>query len=87
MLNRTIVTAGLMTILGAFFGSAQRDASASTIELAPVVIVAEPVSACTDWEVREEGTVLCRDNGEMYDADHFMVERDTDGEGFYLAVW
>jgi hypothetical protein len=87
MLNRSIVTAGLFTILGAMHGAFQSTASASAIEVAPVLITAEPVSACTEWHARSDGSVLCHDDGAAYDSDHFMVERDTDGEGFYLAVW
>jgi hypothetical protein len=84
-LNLLVVIAGFFT-LGAAFGAFEPKAEAR-IEVAPVVIIAGPISACTEFELHDDGTAFCWDNGEYYDLDHYMVESDTDGEGFYLGVW
>lgn len=89
MLNRTIVTAGLFTVLGAYFGGVQGRAEAAPIELAPVVITASQPDACTEFRINADGSADCLDGdiAGTYDVDHYAVEADTDGEGSYLVVW
>lgn len=78
--------AGLFTI--ASFVASLPTAEAA-IELSPVVITQEPISACTEFSV--DGTTLtasCFDDGNYYDAEHYMVLADCDYPWtFYLGVW
>ena len=84
-LNLAVVVAGMFT-LGASLGAFQPEAQAYTVP--EMRIVADPISACTDFEIDGEGTAFCWDTATYYDLDHYMVEPDTDCEGgFYLGVW
>ena len=84
-LNLAVVVAGFFT-LGASFGAFQGEAEAY---VAPeTVIVAEPISGCTDFQIDDDGTAFCWDTATYYDIDHYMVESDTDCDGnYYLGVW
>jgi hypothetical protein len=85
-LNLALVVAGFFT-LGAVFGHAD-EADAAAVILDPVLILAEPLSACTEYTLDDELTAYCEDDGQMYDVEHFAVSEDTDYPGeYYLTVW
>lgn len=78
MFNRLLTLAGIAT-LGAFIGAAQPSANASAV----------PTDACVDFRINHDLSAECFDGdiAGTYDADHYRVEADTDGPGFYIVVW
>ena len=84
-LHLAMIMVGAFTMGAAFVGAENR--AEASLECEPTLIVAEPVSACTEFQFHDDMTVECLDDGRTYDVDHYMVEADTDGEGFYLGVW
>ncbi len=84
-MTKSLVLAGLFTI-GVGIGSLLPEAGATV--LSETVITSRPPSdACTEFQLLADDSVRCVDNGQRYDADHFMVVSDEDGPGFYLLVW
>jgi hypothetical protein len=89
MFNRSLLLAGIFTI-GAAFGSLIEPSEAAPIQLADVVITSSvPTDACVTFEMHANEMVYCQDAAieGWYDEEHYAVEADTDGEGFYLLVW
>ena len=85
-LNLAVVIVGAFT-MGAAFVASENKAEAYT-ECSPTVIVADPISACTEFSIDPITlTASCFDDGQYYDSDHYMVLPDEDAEGFYLGVW
>lgn len=89
MLNRALIIAGVAT-LGAYLGSTQPAAQASSITLADTVITSSvPRDACTSYQINDDDSATCFDAeiAGTYSIDQYAVEADTDGQGFYLLVW
>lgn len=65
-------------------------AEAASITLADVVILSSvPRDACTEFTINADDSATCADGdiAGTYDSDHYAIQADTDGEGFYLVVW
>ena len=82
---KQLVLAGLFTI-GVGIGSLLPEASATVLQ-ETVITSRPPNDACTEFQLLADDSVRCVDDGQRYDADHYMVTSDTDGPGFYLLVW